>query len=211
MNNNGLKVIRNTITAVFAASTTITTRKFASKTQAHTINHIIDYADALLCKFRDINIITATELHDAIKDDHVIINTRLHASGHPKLHTSTIDELRKESWRTSRCTETQSVRYYNEIISAIGQDDSAEPTDAFGIREIIQATAEMQMRHAPIRWTNKVTAKLIASGIKTPQALDDAVANGTLNATIKKSRFPALNKISIHGIQKVLDFWQGRS
>ena len=209
--HDALKVTRDTITAIFAASTTIINRKFASKAQAPTINHIIDYADALLCKFRDINITTATELHNAIKDDHVIINTKLHASGHPKLHTSTIDELRKESWRTSSCTEAQSARYYNETILTIGQDDSADPMDAFGIRDIIQATAEMQMRHAPIRWTNKVTAKLIASGIKSPQALDVAVANGTLNTIIEKSRFPALHKISIHGIRKVLDFQQGRS
>lgn len=209
--HNVLKVSRDIITAVFAASTTIINRKFASKAQSHTINHIIDYGDALLCKFRNINIATAAQLHSIIKDDHVIINTRLHASGHPKLHTSTIDELRKESWRTSSCTEAKSARYYNETILAIGQDDSADPMDAFGIRDIIQATAEMQMRHAPIRWTNKVTAKLIASGIKSPQALDDAVANGTLNTIIEKSRFPALHKISIHGIRKVLDFQQGRS
>jgi hypothetical protein len=135
--NHALEVTRNTITAVFTASTIIITRKFASKAQALTINHIIDYADALLYKLRDINITTATELHDTIKDDHVIINTRLHASGHPKLHTSTIDELRKDSWRTSTCTEAQSARYYNETILAIGQDDSAEPMDTFGIREII--------------------------------------------------------------------------
>jgi hypothetical protein len=209
--HDALKVTRDTVIAVFAASTTIINRKFASKAQAHTINHIIDYADALLCKFRNINITTATELHNAIKDDHVIINTKLHASGHPKLHTSTIDELRKESWRASSCTEAQSARYYNNTILTIGQDDSADPMDAFGIRDIIQATAEMQMRHAPIRWTNKITAKLIASGIKSPQALDDAVANGTLNTIIEKSRFPALHKISIHGIRKVLDFQQGRS
>ena len=209
--HDALKVTRDTVTAVFAASTTIISRKFASKAQAHTINNIIDYADALLCKFRNINITTATELHNAVKDDHVIINTKLHASGHPKLHTSTIDELRKESWKASSCTEAQSARYYNNTILSIGQDDLADPMDAFGIRDIIQATAEMQMRHAPIRWTNKVTAKLIASGIKSPQALDDAVANGTLNTIIEKSRFPALHKISIHGIQKVLDFHQGRS
>jgi NurA-like 5'-3' nuclease len=209
--HDALKVTRDTVTAVFAASTTIINRKFASKAQAPTINHIIDYADALLCKFRNISITTATELHNAVKDDHVIINTKLHASGHPKLHTSTIDELRKESWRASSCTEAQSARYYNNTILTIGQDDSADPMDLFGIRDIIQATAEMQMRHAPIRWTNKVTAKLIASGIKSPQALDDAVANGTLNTIIEKSRFPALHKISIHGIRKVLDFHQGRS
>jgi hypothetical protein len=64
---------------------------------------------------------------------------------------------------TSSCTEAQSARYYNNTILTIGQDDSADPMVAFGIRDIIQATAEMQMRHAPIRWTNKVTAKLIAS------------------------------------------------
>ena len=64
--HNVLKVSRDIITAVFAASTTIINRKFASKAQDPTINHIIDYADALLCKLRDINITTATELHNAI-------------------------------------------------------------------------------------------------------------------------------------------------
>jgi hypothetical protein len=199
------------VTAVFAASMTIITRKFATKSQPHSINHVIDYADAVLCKLKDIDIHSAHDLSLVIEDGHTVINTMFHSAGHPKLHRATVNELRKESNRTKLCSEADSNRYYNEIITAIGSDGDADPSDNNGIRDIIEGTAVAQLRHAPIRWTNKITAKLIACGINTPQSLDHAIRNGTLNNTIETNGSPALHKITVRGIKQTMDFRQGRS
>jgi hypothetical protein len=214
-NNNDVLVIdaanRNMVTAVFATSMTIITRKFATKSQSHSINHVIDYADAILCKLKDIDIHSAHDLSLVIEDGHTMINTMLHSAGHPKMHRATVDELHKESNRTKVCSEADSNRYYNEIITAIRLDDDADPSDDNGIRDIIEGTAITQLRHAPIRWTNKITVKLITCGINTPQSLDYAIRNGTLNSTIEMNGDPALHKITIRGIKQTMDFRQGRS
>jgi hypothetical protein len=136
-------------------------------------------------------------------------------AGYSKLHLSTINLLRKESFRTSNCTKLQSIRWYNDTINMIGDDDEVVSTDFPEIRTIIKATTTSQGRHVPIRWVNNVTAKLAASGILSTSKLRDAINKGTINTIIARKGKPGFNKMIISGIQSELelaqDFWQGRS
>jgi hypothetical protein len=136
-------------------------------------------------------------------------------AGYSKLHLSTINLPRKESFRTSNCTERQSIRWYNNTIIMIGDDDEVNFTDFPKIRTIIKATATSQGRHVPIRWVNNVTAKLASSGILSTLKLRDVINRGTINTIITRKGKPGSNKITISGIQSALElgqnFQQGRS
>jgi hypothetical protein len=72
-------------------------------------------------------------------------------AGYSKLHLSTINLLCKESFRMSNCTEHQSIHWYNDTITMIGDDDEVNFTDFPEIRAVINATATSQLRHVPIR------------------------------------------------------------
>jgi hypothetical protein len=136
-------------------------------------------------------------------------------AGYSKLHLSTINLLRKESFRTSNYTERQSICWYNDTITMIRDDDEGNFTDFPEIRAVIKATETFQGRHVPIRWVNNVTAKLASSGILSISKLRDAVNRGTINIIIARKGKPGFNKITITGIQSTLelsqDFRQGRS
>jgi hypothetical protein len=97
----------------------------------------------------------------------------------------------------------------------VGDDDEVKFTDFPEIRAIIVATATSQGRHVLIRWVNKVTAKLGASGILSISKLRDAIDTGNINNIIVRKGKPGFNKITISGIQLELelnqDFRQGRS
>jgi hypothetical protein len=101
-----------------------------------------------------------------------------------KLHLSTIDLLHKESFRTSNCTKRQSICWYNDTSTMIGDDDEVNSTDFPKIRAIIKATATSQGRHVPTRWVNNVTAKLTASGILSTSMLRDAINRDNINTIV---------------------------
>jgi hypothetical protein len=136
-------------------------------------------------------------------------------AGYSKLHLSTIDLLRKEAFRTSNCTKRQSIRWYNDTIMMIGDDDEVNSTDFPEIRAVIKSTATSQGHHDPTRWVNNVTAKLTASGILSTSMLRDAINRGNINNIVAQNGKPGFNKITISGIQLELevgkDFRQGRS
>jgi hypothetical protein len=210
-----LCVTHDKVTAVYAVAVGVINKKFKAANRVHTINNIIEYADALICKFNNLGIASARVLYLALEHGPERINNMLAEAGYSKLHLSTIDLLRKESFRTSNCTKRQSICWYNDIITMIGDDDEVNSTDFPEIRAIIKATATSQGRHIPTRWVNNVTAKLTASGIISTSMHSDAINRGTINTIIARRGKPGFNKITISGIQSELelgqDFRQGRS
>jgi hypothetical protein len=220
-----LCVTRDKVTAVYAIAVVVINKKFKASNRVHTINNIIEYADALICKFNNLGLASARMLYLAVEHGSERINNMLAEAGYSKLHLSTINLLRKdlstinllrkESFRTSNCTEHQSIRWYNDTITMIGDDDEVNFTDFPKIRANIQATATSQGRHVPIRWVNNVTAKLATSGILSTLKLRDAIDRGNINTIIARKSKPGFNKITISGIQSELrlaqDFRQGRS
>ena len=194
-----LQVTRDTITAVYAVAVI----KFED--QSHTINNIIEYADALLFKLSTVRINSATQLHSAVEHGSEYINNKLTSAGHSKLQQDTVDLLRKESWKSSCFTERQSLRAYNATITMIGDDDDINFPDQSGIRVFIEATATLQRRRAPIRWTNNVTHKLISCGISSKWRLRETIQDGTLNDIIAGKGKPRFNKITISGIATTMN------
>jgi hypothetical protein len=210
-----LCVTHDKVTAVYAVAVVVINKKFKASNRVHTINNIIEYADALICKFNNLGLASARVLYLVLENGPDRINNMLAEAGYSKLHLSTINLLRKESFRTSNCTERQSICWYNDTITMIGDDDDVNFTDFPEIRAVIKATAKSQGRHVPIRWVNNVTAKLASSGILSISKLRDAINRGTINTIIARKGKPGFNKITISGIQSTLelsqDFRQGRS
>jgi hypothetical protein len=210
-----LCVTRDKVTAVYAVVVVVINKKFKASNHVHTINNIIEYADALICKFNNLGLASARELYLALENGPNRINNMLAEAGYFKLHLSTINLLCKESFRTSNCTERQSICWYNDTITMTGDDDGVNFTDFPEIRAVIKATATSQGQHVPIRWVNNVTAKLASSGIMSILKLRDAINRGTINTIIARKGKPGFNNITINGIQSALefsqDFQQGRS
>jgi hypothetical protein len=203
------------VTAVYAVAVVVINKKFNALNRVHTINNIIEYADALICKFNNLGLASARSLYLALEYGPDRINNMLAEAGYSKLHLSTINLLRKESFRKSNCTERQSIQWYNDTIIMIGDDDEVNFTDFPKIGAVIKDTATSQGRHVPIRWVNNVTAKLASSGILSISKLRDVINRGTINTIIARKGKPGFNKITISGIQSALDlsqdFQQGRS
>jgi hypothetical protein len=172
------------ITAVFAVAVAVINIKFIGR--PHTLNNVIEYANALIFKLSTINIHCAHQLYLAVEDGHEVINNKLSQAGHSKLKINTINLLWKESLKCSNFTGNQSVRAYNNTIDMIGKDDKVNFDDHSGIRVIISATAKSQSHHVPVRWTNNVTAKIIGSGVRSVERLKEVIQNDTLNVIISK-------------------------
>jgi hypothetical protein len=146
-----LRVTRDTVTAVYAVAVVIINKKFRVLNRVHTINNIIEYADALICKFNNLDLSSARSLYLSLEYGPDRINNMLAEAGYSKLHLSTINLLRKESFQTSNCTELQSICWYNDTIIMIRDDDEVNFTDFPEIRAVIKATtATSQGRHVPI-------------------------------------------------------------
>jgi hypothetical protein len=100
-----LCVTRDKVTAVYAVAVGVINKKFKASNRVHTIGNIIEYADAFICKFNNLGLTSARELYLALENGPDMINNMLAEAGYSKLHLSTINLLRKESFRTSNCTE----------------------------------------------------------------------------------------------------------
>jgi hypothetical protein len=117
----GLHEARDKITAVFALAVAVIDIKFTDC--PHTINNVIEYADAMIFKLSIIDIHSAQQLCLAVKDGYQVINNKLSQAGHSKLKINTISLLRKESLKCSNFTDNQYVCAYNDTIAMIGEDD----------------------------------------------------------------------------------------
>jgi hypothetical protein len=93
-----LCVTRDKVTAVYAVAVIVINKKFEASNRVHTINNIIEYADALICKFNNLGLASARALYLALEHGPDRINNMLAEAGYSKLHLSTIDLLRKESF-----------------------------------------------------------------------------------------------------------------
>jgi hypothetical protein len=196
------------VTAVYAVAVVVINQNFNASNRVHTINNIIEYADALICKFNNLGLASAQELYLALEHGPDRINNMLAEGGYSKLHLSTINLLRKESFQTSNCTKRQSIRWYDDTITMIGGDDEVDSTNFTEIRAVIKATATSQGRHVPTRWPNNVTAKLITSGILSTSMLSEAINTSTIDTIIARKGKPGFNKIAISGIQSELEIGQ---
>ena len=67
-NNGTIRPTRDKITTSYAVSVNVINNKFWLQNRVHTINNIIEYADALTCKFNDIGLGTANQLYLAVID-----------------------------------------------------------------------------------------------------------------------------------------------
>jgi hypothetical protein len=180
------------VTAAYAVAVVVINKKFKALNRVHTINNIIEYADALICKLNNLGLASARSLYLALEHGPNRINNILAEAGYSKLHLSTINLLRKESFRTSNCTERQSIRWYNGTIIMIGDDDEVNFTDFPEIRANIKATATSQGRNVPIQWVNNVTAKLASSGILSPSKLRDVINRTLAMVPLAAPRFGVL-------------------
>jgi hypothetical protein len=186
------------VTAVYAVAVIVINKKFKAENL-----YIIEYTDALICKFNNLGLASARVLYLALENGPKRINNMLVGAGYSKLLWSTVELLRKISFRTSNFVPT-----YNDTITMIGDDDEVNFTDFPRIRTIIEATATSQGRHVPIWWVNNVTAKLVASGILSTSKLRDAINRGNINTIIARKGRPGFNTITISGIQAELELTQ---
>jgi hypothetical protein len=54
-----LRVTRDKVTAVYAVAVVVINKKFKALNRVHTINNIIEYANALICKFNNLGLASA--------------------------------------------------------------------------------------------------------------------------------------------------------
>jgi hypothetical protein len=135
------------VISVYDVAVVVINKKYKALNRVH---FIVEYADALICKFNNLGLASARSLYLALEHGPDRINNMLAEAGYSKFHLSTINLLRKELFRTSNCTERQSIRWYNDTIIMIGDDDEVNFTYFPEIRAVIKATATSQGRHVPI-------------------------------------------------------------
>jgi hypothetical protein len=88
------------------------------------------------------------------------------------------------------------------------------PVDHTLLHHVVSCVAIKQDRRKPNRWVNKITQKLIDSGITTIQELDSKINDDTLNECLDDHGMPRLHDITIKGFKQMTttpDFCQGRS
>jgi hypothetical protein len=131
------------------------------------------------------------------------------------LKTSTVRLLKEETIRHLAHVCYNSIRY-NQMIDEIGIDDEPDifPAANILLHHVITAVAVNQHRHKPNRWVNRVTLKLIKSGITTIGQLESKLRSNELNDHIHQHHMPRFHPVTIYGFKLILgmaDFHQGRS
>jgi hypothetical protein len=97
-----LCVTRDKVTAVYAVTVVVINKKFKASNCVHTINNIIEYVDALICKFNNLGLASARELYLALEHSPNRINNMLTEAGYSKLHMSTINLLHPTAQSVNR-------------------------------------------------------------------------------------------------------------
>jgi hypothetical protein len=88
------------------------------------------------------------------------------------------------------------------------------PTDNTLLHHVVSCVAINQDRRKPNRWVNKITQKLIDSGITSIEELESKIDDDTLNECLDSHGMPRLHAITINGFTHSIgnwDFHQGRS
>jgi hypothetical protein len=181
---------------------------------------IIDYSDALRFKFKCAGIHNTDSLMEILLkrtdiDVMSIIKQKFNDVGLKGINTSTVKILRQETIRNIAHREYNSIRYHSMQVE-IGMDDVMEtfPRDNTILHHVVSSVAIEQVRRKPNRWVNKITHKLINSGITSIGQLESKVNNGTLNDHLDDHDMARLHAVTIMGLTHIIgvsDFRQGRS
>jgi hypothetical protein len=67
-------VTRDKVTAVYAVAVVVINKKFKASNRVHTINNIIEYVDALICKFNNLGLASARMIYLALEHGSERIN-----------------------------------------------------------------------------------------------------------------------------------------
>jgi hypothetical protein len=181
---------------------------------------IIDHADAMRLKLKLAGIHDSTDIM-AIFDGRndveasAVFKAQLNDVDQKGLNTSTVRLLKEETLRHVAHARYNSIRY-DQMIDEIGNDDEIEifPSAHVLLHHVVSAVAINQHRHKPNRWVNKVTMKLINSGITNNEQLELKLRADSLNDHFHQHRLPRLHQITIQGFKLILgmaDFCPGRS
>jgi hypothetical protein len=89
------------------------------------------------------------------------------------------------------------------------------PTNNTLLHHVVSCVAINQDRRKPNRWVNKITQKLIDSGITSIfEELESKIDDDTLNECLDSHGMPRLHAITISGFTHIMgnqDFHRGRS
>jgi hypothetical protein len=77
-----LCVTRDKVTAAYAVAVVVINKKFKASNRVHTINNIIEYADALICKFNNLGLASARVLYLALENGPDRISNMLAEAGY---------------------------------------------------------------------------------------------------------------------------------
>jgi hypothetical protein len=181
---------------------------------------IVDYSDVLQFKFKQAGIHDTTTLMSILSNPTDIdamkaMKLKFNDVGLKGINTSTIKILREENNR-NRAHEQHNCQRYHIMNMEIGTDVMMMtfPVDHTLLHHVVSCVAIKQDRRKPNRWVNKITQKLIDSGITTIQELDSKINDGTLNECLDDHGMPRLHDITIKGFKQMTttpDFCQGRS
>jgi hypothetical protein len=188
--------------------------------QHQTAESIIDYSDAMRVKFKLAGIHDSTDLMNLFgdlcdSDITIELNRRLNNIDLKGIHTSTVAVLKEETIRNINHANYNVIRY-NQMILEVGTDVTIDtfPKENILIHHVVSATAIMQHRRRPNRWVNKITHKLIKSGVTSVPILESKLDSASLNDQLSRHHLPRMHHITMIGMQQILgitDFQKGRS
>jgi hypothetical protein len=181
---------------------------------------IVDYSDVLRFKFKKVGIHDTTTLMSILSNRTDIgammaLKLKFNAVGLKEINTSTVKILREENDRNRQHYEHNNHRYHTMGME-IGADAMMQkfPTNNTLLHHVVSRVAINQDRRKPSRWVNKITQKLIDSGITSIDGLESKIDDDTLNECLDSHGIPRLHAITISGFTHIIgnqDFHQGRS
>jgi hypothetical protein len=181
---------------------------------------IVNYFDVLRFKFKKVGIHDTTTLMSILSnqtdiDAMTALKLKFNAVGLKGINTSTVKILREENDRSRQHWEHNNHRYHTmEMEIGVNAMMKAFPTDNTLLHHVVSCVAINQDRRKPNRWVNKITQKLIDSGITSIEELESKIDDDTLNECLDSHGMPRLHAITISGFTHIIgnqDFHQGRS
>jgi hypothetical protein len=181
---------------------------------------IVDYSDVLRFKFKQAGVHDTTTLMSILSnrtdiDAMKAIKLKFNAVGLKGINTSTVKILREENTR-NRAHGQHNCQRYHRMNMEIGTDAMMMtfPVDHTLLHHVVSCVAVKQDRRKPNRWVNKITQKLIDSGVTNIEDLELKINDNTLNTCLDDHGLPRLHTITIAGFEQMIntpDFHQGRS
>jgi hypothetical protein len=171
---------------------------------------IVDYSDVLRFKLKKAGIHDTTTLVSILSnrtdiDAMAALKLKFNAVGLKGINTSTVKILREETDRNRQHWEHNNHRYHTMEME-IGVDAMMQtfPTDNTLLHYVVSCVAINQDRRKPNRWVNKITQKLIDSGITSIEELESKIGDATLNECLDSHSMPRLHAITINGFTHII-------